>query len=161
MERVYPTGRGYNSGLVIRFETGVRIGRPIEAVFDYVSDPANFPRWNSAVQAVRPTSGVEGDVGSTYSLERELPSGSAENGLEIVACERPREFAIRTTSGPTPFAYRYRFSRDDGATIVELDAEVELAGAAGLVAPLARLAVKRGVDDNFAALKAVLEASAS
>ena len=161
MEGVYPGGRVYNSRSVISFETSVRIDRPIETVFDYVSDPAGFPRWNSAVQAVRPTSAVTGDVGSTYSMERDLPSGRAENGLEIVARERPREFAIRTTSGPTPFVYRYRFSPDDGATIVRLDAEVDLAGAAALVPPLARLAVKRGVDDNFAALKAILEASAS
>ena len=160
VERVYPRGRVYNYSLVLRFETSVRIGRPVDEVFDYVSEPGNFPRWNSAVQAVRSTSAVEGDVGSTYSLERELPSGRAENGLEILAHERPREFAIRTTSGPTPFVYRYRFSPDDGATLVQLDAEVEPAGAAGLVAPLARLAVKRGVDDNFGALKAILEASA-
>jgi uncharacterized protein YndB with AHSA1/START domain len=146
---------------VISFETSVRIRRPVEAVFDYVSDPADFPRWNSAVRAVRQTSAVPGDVGSTYAMERQLPGGRAENELEIVARERPHEFAIRTTSGPTPFVYRYRFSPDDGATIVRLDAEVELAGAAALVGPLARLAVKRGVDDNLAALKAILEASPS
>lgn len=161
VQGVYPAERVYNSGLVIRFETSVRIERPVEEVFDYVSDPAAFPRWNSAVQAVRVTSAESGRVGSTYSMERELPSGRVANELEIVAHERPRAFAIRTTSGPTPFVYRYRFSPDDGATIVQLDAEVDLAGAAALVAPLARVAVKRGVDDNFAALKAVLEATAT
>ena len=57
----------------------MRIGRPIDEVFDYVSEPGKFPRWNSAVHAVRPTSAMEGGVGSTYSLERELPSGRAEN----------------------------------------------------------------------------------
>jgi hypothetical protein len=78
-----------------------------------------------------------------------------------VANERPRELAIHTTSGPTPFVYRYRLSPDDGATIVRLDAEVEPAGAAGLVAPLARLAVREGWTKNLGALKAILEASAS
>jgi len=142
----------------MKVETDVRIQRPIEDVFAYLSDPGNFPHWNSAVRAVGTTSARTNDVGSIYSMERELPSGRAENDLEIVALERPREFTIRTTSGPTPFHYRYRLRSDNGETIVTLDAEVELEGAAAFAAPLARRAVKRGVDDNFAALKQILEA---
>lgn len=141
----------------MNFETRVRIRRPIEDVFAYLSDPANLPDWNSAVQAVRTTSETPKDVGSTYSMERELPTGRAENELEIVALDSPREFTIRTTSGPTPFRYRYQLSSKNGETIVSLDAEVELEGAAAFAAPLARRAVKRGVDDNFAALKRILE----
>jgi uncharacterized protein YndB with AHSA1/START domain len=141
----------------VNFETRVRIRRPIEDVFAYLSDPANFPDWNSAVHAVRAISETPKNVGSTYSMERELPSGRAENELEIVALDSPREFTIRTTSGPTPFRYRYQLSSENGETIVSLDAEVELEGAAAFAAPLARRAVKRGVDDNFAALKKILE----
>jgi uncharacterized protein YndB with AHSA1/START domain len=99
---------------VIRFETSVRIEQPVDEVFAYVSEPENFPRWNSAVQTVRKTSFGEDPVGLTYSMTRQLPSGQAENDLEITAYERPREFAIRTLSGPTPFAYRYAFSPSDG-----------------------------------------------
>lgn len=90
----------------MEFETSVRIERAVDEVFDYVSDPRNFPHWNSAVQAVSVTSG-EGDAGSTYLMERELPGGPAQNELEILDRNRPTEFAIRTTSGPTPFVYRY------------------------------------------------------
>jgi uncharacterized protein YndB with AHSA1/START domain len=49
---------------VIRFETSVRIERPVEEVFTYVSDPENFSRWNSAVRTVRKTSAGEDEVGS-------------------------------------------------------------------------------------------------
>jgi len=142
---------------VITFDASVRIERPVEEVFAYVSDPENFPRWNSAVRTVRPTSAGEVAVGSTYAMTRDLPTGRAENELEITAHEPPRAFAIRTLSGPTPFVYRYAFSSSDGGTLLELDAEVELPGAAALMGPLARRAVKRGVDENFATLKAVLE----
>jgi carbon monoxide dehydrogenase subunit G len=139
------------------FKTSVRIGRPIDDVFAFVSDPRNFARWNSAVRAVRNTSGRDSEVGSTYTMQRELPSGAVQNELEIVAREHPTEFGIRTTSGPTPFSYRYRFSAADGQTIVELDAVVELDGAAAALGPLVRRAVKRGVNDNFAELKRILE----
>jgi uncharacterized protein YndB with AHSA1/START domain len=141
----------------MRFETSVRIARPIEEVFAYVSDPGHFPAWNSAVEAVQRPSVGEGGVGSTYAMQRKLPSGSAENEFEIVVFEQPREFAIRTTSGPTPFDYRYRFSPEDGATVVHLSAEVELGGVAALAGPLGRRFVTRGVDENLAALKYILE----
>ncbi len=141
----------------MNFETSVRIDRPMDQVFDYVSDPINFPRWNSAVQSVQRTSAGDDGVGATYLMERELPDGRAENELEVMAIQRPTEFDIRTTSGPTPFVYRYRFSEDGESTVVELAAEVELGGLAGALGPLASRAVKRGVDSNFADLKRFLE----
>ena len=90
-------------------------------------------------------------------MQRQLPTGHATNQLEIVACTRPQEFAIRTTTGPTPFRYRYRFAADNGHTIVHLDVQLELSGLAAFASPLARRAVKRGVDDNLATLKHNLE----
>jgi uncharacterized protein YndB with AHSA1/START domain len=144
---------------VIAFETDVRINRRIEEVFAYVSDPLNFPRWNSAVQSVRKTSAGENGVAPTYSMERALPTGRAVNDLAVVATEPPREFAIRTTAGPTPFLYRYQFCRENSETVVKLHAEVELPGAAAFLPQLARRLVKKSVNDNFATLKQILEAA--
>jgi uncharacterized protein YndB with AHSA1/START domain len=144
---------------VIAFETGVRIDRRVEKVFAFVSDPLNLPRWNSAVQTVRKTSAGENGVASTYSMERALPSGRAVNELKVVASEPPREFAIRTTAGPTPFLYRYELSAENGETVLSLDAEVELPGAAAFLPRLARRMVKKGVNDNLATLKQILEAA--
>ncbi len=146
---------------MIDFRTSIVIDRPVEDVFAYVSDPANFPSWNSAVQVVRPTSSDLHRVGSTYSMERQLPSGRATNRLEIVVREQPWEFAVRASGGPTPFLYRYRFSGDADETVVLLDGEVELGAAGGLVAQLLRRAVKKGVEDNLATLKLILEADAA
>jgi hypothetical protein len=94
-------------------------------------------------------------------MERDLPTGRAENDLEITSHKHAQEFVIRTLSGPTPFGYRYAFSRSDGGTLVEARRRVELPGVAVLAGPLARRAVKRGVDDNFATLKRVLETRSS
>ena len=144
---------------MISFETDVRIEHRIEDVFAFVSDPARFPLWNSAVQTVHATSGDAGEPGSTYSMERELPAGRVENGLEIFARERPSDFGIRTTRGPTPFDYHYGFASDGGTTVVHLDATVELPDIARVLGPLAARGVRRGVDANFAALKRILEGS--
>jgi hypothetical protein len=83
------------------------------------------------------------------------------NELRIVANEWPTEFAIRTTSGPTPFVYVYGFSAENGVTVVRLEAEVELDGVASILAQLARRAVRRGVDANLGTLKRLLEGTAT
>lgn len=145
---------------MISFETSVRIGRPIEEVYDFVSNPLSYPRWNSAVEAVNGATGQPGRVGSTYSMQRELPTGRVENGLEIFERVVPTEFGLRTISGPTPFVYRYRFDSDGQDTTVHLDAKVTLDGVAAVLGPLAAGAVRRGVDANFTTLKRTLEAGA-
>ena len=141
----------------MKFQTSVRIARPREELFAFVADPRRFPDWNSAVQSVRATSPSAGELGSTYAMLRDLPSGRAENGLEIVELDPPAAFALRTTSGPTPFLYRYRFIADGPATVIELHASVDLAGPAALLGPLAAPAIKRGVDANLATLKRLHE----
>jgi hypothetical protein len=143
---------------MIEFDTDIRIDRPIEDVFSYVSEVGNLPSWNSAVTAVHRTrASATGEVGATYALERTLPTGPAHNDLEVVDHRRPTAFAIRTTSGPTPFVYRLHFASEGGATVVRLEAEVRLGGAADLLGPLARRAVRGGVDENLATLKRILE----
>jgi uncharacterized protein YndB with AHSA1/START domain len=145
---------------VISFETSVRVERPIEEVFEFVSNPLLFPLWNSAVQTVRGTSGENGGPGATYSMQRQLPTGQVENELEVLSREHPTKFGIRTTSGPTPFLYSYRFAPVDADTVVHLDASVELSGVSTVLGPLAARGVRRGVDANLAALKRTLEQSA-
>ncbi len=145
---------------MITFQTSVRIQRPIDEVFAFVSDPLNFPRWNSAVQTVHGTSGQSGGPGSTYSMQRQLPTGQVENELEILSREHPTKFSIRTTSGPTPFLYHYRFARDGADTVIHLDASVDLPGVTAVLGPLAARGVTRGVDSNLSALQQALEASA-
>lgn len=138
-------------------ETRIRVERSAESVFDYVSDVRNLPSWNSAVQSVSLVSaGAGGPVGATYAMVRELPTGRAENVLEVVAHERPRRFGIRTISGPTPFAYEFRFTDDGSGTVVDVALRAELGGIASLLGPAARVALQRGVDDNLAALQALL-----
>jgi uncharacterized protein YndB with AHSA1/START domain len=143
------------------FHTSVRVARPIEEVFAFVSDPRFFPEWNSAVEAVQHIFGEPSQLGSTYAMRRQLPTGPVDNQLEIVGREHPTEFRVRTTSGPTPFTYSYRFDSDGVDTVVYLEATVELQGVAPMAKPLAARAVRRGVDANFAALKRTLEASTS
>jgi uncharacterized membrane protein len=136
---------------MIRFESDVRIRRPLEEVYSYLSEPLNLPQWNSAVQVVHRSSS------GTYAMERTLPTGRAVDTLEVEASEGPRAFQFRARGGPTPFRYRYRLEPEPDETLVRLDAEVELPGAGPVLERLAGRAVKRGVHQNLETLKHILE----
>ena len=137
----------------MRVETNIRIRRDIDSVFAYVTDPRQMPAWNSAVTDVRPE---DGENGRRYVMTRHLPTGTATNGLLVTAVDAPARFAIETTSGPTPFRYEYRFTAADGATTVALDARADLASL-GVLAPLARRGLARGIEANLQTLRRLLE----
>jgi hypothetical protein len=134
---------------MIRFETAIEIPRRREAVFEFVADPVRLPDWNSAVEF------VTGVGGNRYAMRRTLPSGPAENELEVEAAP-PDVLTLRTLSGPTPFVYRYSFEPIASGTRVVLHAEVELNGVGSLLGPLATQAVRRGVDANLRTLHDIL-----
>src|SRR3954447_457404 len=136
---------------MISVRAQIEIAGPIEEVFDYVSNPRNFPAWNSAVQSVQPAGPT------TYFMERNLPGGRAANKLEVVVRVRLRELVFHTTSGPTPFGYRIRFTPIAQATLMELDVSASLGPVGDRLGPLGRGMVKRGVDANLASLRAILE----
>src|SRR5215204_5000372 len=93
---------------------------------------------------------------SARAASRRTASMQSSGTSRLVGREEPTEFAIRTTSGPTPFKYRYDFSEDKGGTNLQLYAQVELGGIASMLGPLARRTVKKGVDDNLRTLKRLL-----
>jgi uncharacterized protein YndB with AHSA1/START domain len=142
---------------MIRLSTSVVVARSAEDVFDVVADPRRFPEWNSAVVSVNSPSASMGHIGARYVMHRRLPGMHAVNDLEIVAHERPREFTIRTTSGPTPFVYRYRVEATGAATTLTLDAEIDPSSLPVLARPVAGRLIKRGIDENFSTLKHLLE----
>lgn len=141
---------------MITFEANTQIDRPVEDVFAFVADGRNGALWNSAVKEVRRTSEGPVGVGATYWMARDLPQGRVENTYQIGEFEPNRALTIRTTSGPTPFVYRYTFEPAKNGTRITLNAEVDL-GVANLLGPVAGRAVKSGVQANFATLKRLLE----
>jgi uncharacterized protein YndB with AHSA1/START domain len=142
---------------MISFEATTRINRPIEDVFQFVADGRNAAQWNSAVKNVWQTSDGPVRVGTTYRMVRELPQGRVENTYSVIEYIPNRKLSIQTTSGPTPFVYRYSFKPVASGTELALKAEVDL-GAVNVLAPIAGRAIKRGVEANFSTLKRRLEA---
>ena len=83
----------------MKFTNSIEIARPVEDVFEYVSDITKGSEWDSAVLKITKLSEGEVRKGATYRMTRELPGGEAENILEVVELVPNHEMALQTTSG--------------------------------------------------------------
>lgn len=101
----------------------VRIARPIDEVFDYVTDVTRMPEWVGGVREARLVSDTI-EKGATYIL---IYSGMVrrptELEVEVTAFERPHLFVFTTTRGPIEIEGVIELAEDDGGTLVSTTAQ--------------------------------------
>jgi len=106
-------------------QRSVLIGRPVEDVFAFFTDPANDHRWRP--QVIRTASEGPPVVGERIHL---LVNGHGGRGVpadvEVTAYEPASRYAFRGTEGPVRPRGEYRFAPFGSGTEVTfiLDAEI-------------------------------------
>ena len=144
------------------FSIDININRGAREVFAVLSDVAAMPRWYEAVRdAVTLTPGMSG-IGARYKIGRTLPGGPVVNEVAVTEYVRDQLFTIESTSGPTPFRYRYTLEPAGERTRLQLEGRIT---GEGLPGPLAHVDVlvtqlfKRGMVDNLRKLSELIEAA--
>ena len=136
----------------MRFEHTVRIARPPEDVFDYLTDVENLPRWQGTLTAVRLD-------GGRIRETRSFLGKRVESLVEVVASERPSRWEIRTVEGPARFRVLHELDPSgEGATRLAVVGEGDVGALGRLAAPMVKRAVQRQAQEDFARLKRLLEA---
>jgi carbon monoxide dehydrogenase subunit G len=134
----------------------VSIDRPIEAVFAFVADGEQCPRWRPGVLDIKRLSG-EG-VGTRYAQGVAGPMGRRVSAdYEITVYEPNRRIEFQTVAGPVRPHGRYDFEPADGGTRLTFSLDASLGGLRKL---LMGSMVQRTMDGevrNLDNLKALLE----
>ena len=134
------------------FENQLVIERPRAAVFDFVSDFENMPKWNYFVVNVNNVSGEAPALGTRFHQMRK----NDQQEYEIVEFEPHRRVAIETLPPAQPLTMHFTLETvDDGTRLTdrwEFDPEVP-----GPLAWLATRRVKSAVAENLGKLKELLE----
>ncbi len=134
----------------------VIIQRPVEAVFAFVADGEQCPRWRAGVLDIKRISG-EG-VGTRYAQGVAGPMGRrVAADYEITVFDPPRRIEFQTLAGPVRPRGRYDLEPADGATRLTFSLDGSLSGLRRL---LMGSMVQRTMDDEVHALeqlKQVLE----
>ena len=135
----------------------IQVARPIDEVFDFVSDARNRPRWDDSVDSEELTSPEPIRVGSTVRTRMRSMGRDYVLDWEIAEHEPPARQRIESTSGPFSTTLAYDLSEEGDATLVRFSVTGRPTGALRLMQPLIARNTQRNLDQGFARLKELLE----
>lgn len=137
----------------------VTINRPVEDVFNYVTDMSNDPSWHTDVLEARKTSEGPVGVGTTWHSRFKPSMGVSEGDMEVVAFEPNRMEVLRGVIGPMQPTLSYMLEPIDGGTRFTRRIQIKVSGMMRVMEPLMRLMTPRRNAGFLANLKRVLEQS--
>ena len=95
-----PRSRG--GRLAIKGTVDVVVDRPIQEVWEFVSDFKNMEGWVDGVSDLKPPEGELG-IGSTFASKYTYGNRTHDITYEVTAFDPPLHIAMKSTSGPFPF----------------------------------------------------------
>ena len=144
----------------MKFTNTITIDRQPDAVFGYLADLENLPRWNYAISETRKISPGPVSVGSRFAQTRTIPVRRDEL-LEVVEFVPVERLTIRGMLNSLPARIDYTLrSRGAGTALVNA-IELDARGPVNLLAPVATLRIKSAVAANLDVLKQILEDGAA
>jgi carbon monoxide dehydrogenase subunit G len=85
---------------MINFEISTLVDRPIDEVFNFISNPLNMPKWQVMVAKVEQLiPGVIG-IGSKFNVKAGMLGRAMDGVMEITEYEPPTKFAFTNRLGP-------------------------------------------------------------
>lgn len=140
----------------MRFTNTITIDRQPAAVFAYLADLENLPRWNYAIHETRKITTGPVDVGSRYLQSRTIPVPSDES-LEVIEFEPGRRLTIRGSLSSFPAQISYTLRPVRKATTLTNTVDLQPPPPLNLLAPIATHRIKSAVAANLDVLKRTLE----
>jgi dehydrogenase/reductase SDR family protein 12 len=143
----------------MRVEDSIEINRPLEEVFDYVSDVANFPEWTAHTLEVHKDTVGPPQHGDSFTVVIKSVGRRFETPYERTSFEPNRHYTDRAVGGPVPNQqWDYSFQDTPGGTRLRRAVEAEIGGILRLLEPLQKHAVQRQQRRDLRTLKELLEA---
>ena len=134
------------------------IKRPLQVVFDFITDPANSAQWQSGTESAKWSSEGPVGVGSTvHSVGRLLGREFAVDS-EITEWNPPNVWGQKSSNGPLKFENTNKFESKDGGTLLIQSFEGEVGGFFKVAEGLAIKQMQKQIETDGNTLKMLLEA---
>lgn len=104
-------------------EHSIRIDRPPDEVFRYLTDIEKLPEWQESALEVRWDGPMR--VGARIEETRTLLGRRTHSTLEVSEYEPNRRFSLRAVAGPLPFEVRHTLTGEDGGTRLDWVGEAD------------------------------------
>lgn len=145
---------------MINLDFGVLIDRPMKDVFNFVSNPNNMSKWNSAVVSLEQVSSGAVGVGSKFKTVGEMMGRRIEGEMQITAYEPDTKCGFQVNAGPMQVNLTLSFKTVGTGTKVSLNAQGNPGGIFKLAEGMMTGQIKSMMEGNLARLKDALEKGA-
>ena len=148
----------------MRGSANIKVNKPIEEVWRFISDMGNSSQWLDGVSGVEPTFQGETATGATFTSIYRFGGKSHQVSYLLTAFEPPHRISYRVSGGPHPALNQLELKSTGDLTrvnhIMEMDMDQRHIGAAFLgLGPIVRLSIMLKLRKDLKKLKARLEAS--
>jgi len=142
---------------MINLDIGTLIDKPVKDVFAFITNPANMPKWNSAVVSMEQiTPGAVG-LGTKFKNVGEMMGRRIEGEMEVIAFEPDSKYGFQMHAGPVQVNVTLTFKTVGTGTKLSLNAQGNPGGLFKLAEGVMQGRVKSMMEENLARLKSVLE----
>jgi uncharacterized protein YndB with AHSA1/START domain len=142
---------------MVKIEASVMIDRPVEVVWEFITDLSKLPKWNTEVLEAKQTSAGPLGVGTTLQIRSSNMVGYAQ----VVEYEPNRRVAFEYPSGPLKGSIENSsVEKVEGKTRFTRTADVKFSGVYKLVGPFLTPRLKREYVASVGNLKRMLESEA-
>ena len=136
-------------------KTSIRIERPLDETFVYLTDPRNAKEWSSELVDVT----YDGDLteGSTGTDTRRMGRKVVVMPWVVTAYERPERIVFEY-GRPFSATAEFSFRAHEGSTMVTCDTELRPHGLRRMLAPVMAAEARKVDEVQFQKVKEILEA---
>jgi hypothetical protein len=143
-----------------KFTVNGFINRSQQDLFDFLSGPANIPKWDSDFEwAEWTSSGVPG-IGSTCRASDKRLGSEKDGSFEIVQWDRPNRYNYKVTERMFRFEHAetiFALKPKDNGIEVTLESQFELVDSLKFAEGFAAKMGKKRIEGNLNAAKRLLE----
>jgi carbon monoxide dehydrogenase subunit G len=142
---------------MIKTEHSIIINRPVEEVFDFVTDPSKNAQWQEGLVESRLDSPGPMKVGAHVVDVRKFLGRDLESTLEVTAIEANKRFVQKVIAGPIPFEIIQTFEPSVNGTKLTVLAQGEPGGFFKLAAGMVQKQLQNQLEGDIERLKKALE----
>jgi hypothetical protein len=142
---------------MINLISSTLIERPVKQVFDFVSTPENDFQWKYGTLASARLSEGAGSRGTFFRTIGHLMGRKNLGTFEITEYELDKKYGFRSLSGPVHSTTAYTLENVDGRTRINISIRACAPKFFHITEKLLRKTMKMQLEEDVAALKAILE----
>lgn len=142
---------------MIKAEHSIIINRPVEEVFDFVTNPTKNAQWQEGLVESRLASPGPMTVGAHVVDVRKFLGRDMESTLEVTALEANKRYVQKVITGPLPFEIIQTFEPSVSGTKLTVLAQGEPGGFFKLAAGMVQKQLQNQIKGDAERLKKALE----